>query len=185
MMRNNDEFKAEIFRRKTEYLKKRKVRMAIFSSAGAMLVLCFVVLCGMFSLFHWGENGENGVNGEEIGDVIITIRIADKTQVSEEDVDRYLQVLQKYAPLPEGEDLNTDEEPSRDMGQSADSVLPSGGNSYSENNSSKVFFTVTVGAASQTYYLYDSKLVSRGVSYPLTQVQFEELYALFGNEVSK
>lgn len=204
MIRNNDEFKAEILRRKETYIKRRRARIFACGTGMATLALCVAILSSFPGIR--GENLSNGIPEGETSDVLVYIYLSDRTLTEWEDIGPRLEALGKYAPLPEEEDAFEESESASMGSQTADGVpqAPSADNAVStggalstddakdrtdgclnSDNIPVVSFTVFVGSESKTYYLRNDSITVDRKSYPLTGSEFEELFALFGREESK
>ena len=180
MMRTNEEFKAEIFRRKNVYLKKRNARI------GAVVSTTLVAVCCLAILMSPPRNKAPSSNERESFDVMVSIHLPDRVLTDGDEVGPRLELLSKYVPLPEGE--CTVDQSSDSNSENADDFQsyapPSSPESQPSNNVS-LTFTVVSGNDSKTYFLKENAIVVDGKTYPLTEAEFNELFALFGGENAK
>lgn len=187
MMRNNDEFKAEIFRRKEIYLKRRRTRVFALSSGIVSVVLCFSVILSVSGILGSHRNGAFPEN--EASDVMVSIHLPGRTLTASEDVDFRLEVLAKYVPLPEGKDTVeefSDTSSNFENGEDLQVSPPTTSTSSQPESTMPVsVFTVICGNDSKTYCLREKSITADGITYSLTETEFNELFTLFGGENAK
>ena len=181
-MRSNEDFKAEILRRRQVILQKRRRNTYLFSSCAVALILCTVAV---FAMSPWEKNplAPNGINREEsVPSVIIVLK--DRTLTEEEDVAPRLKVLEKYVSLSDSADDDTFSEYLNIWGTvSTDCTADrSTGMPFSPEGEPVAVFTVIIDGVSTDYSLRESSLVVNKTAYWLTADAFEELYDLFGGE---
>lgn len=202
MMRTDTQFREEILRRKNAVLRRRRRMISAFSATAAC-----VLLLGVFWLLPPSVDRFNGEKAPEAEDVIVYIYVGGKTIEDGDAVGIRMETLGKYAPLPEDDCDAVFEEFSNDKfvssgsadasHDSAPETAPStddsfqGSDQYFEStglpapedpDGRRCSFTVVVGHVAKTYYLKEYAVTVDKVEYTLTEAQFEELWALFGEE---
>ncbi len=203
MMRSDTQFREEILRRKTALLRRRRRTVSALSATAAC-----VLLLGAFWLLPPTADRFNGEKAPEAGDVIVYIYVGDRTVADGDAVAIRMEALGKYAPLPEDDrDAvfdNYENDKIVSSGTSADAshdVAPEtfpatddaskGSDQYFVStgfpnpvapDGRECIFTVVVGNVSKTYRLKEYAVTVDKTEYPLTEAQFEELWALFGEE---
>ena len=198
-MRNNEEFKAEILRRKERYLKKRRAGITVLSSGAAAFALCLTLL---FTFPEFREKTPSGSLPESVPDVIVRITAGDRVYLESEEVGIRMEALSQYVTLPEGDCFSGPESstaesatrPQVSTSRPSDSGSPESGPQGTPpeedgedlaEDSVRVWITVTAGSVSKHYYLYPYGILTDRTEIPLTEAEFDELWKLFGTEEEK
>lgn len=198
MMRTDTQFREEILRRKNAVIRRRRRTVSALSATA----VCLLLLFWAFWLRPPSVDRFDGENTSE--DVIVYIYMGGKTIEDGDAVSIRMEALGKYAPLPEDdcdavfEDFANDNFVSSDSAHgSVPETTPSTDDSFKGADQSLVStglpaptdpdgrrcsFTVFVGHTSKTYHLKEYSVTVDKTKYTLTEAQFEELWALFGEE---